>query len=75
MKARQRRKRRPPIDSIGQRYGKLTVINLLGRFPDGGVQALCRCDCGRKYQARLANLRSNRTRSCGCLRRERRVAA
>lgn len=54
------------IVNVGEKYGLLTVVkevpsdNRCRRF-------LCACDCGKETETRLADLRSGRTRSCGCL--------
>lgn len=44
------------IDKTGKRYGKLTVMGLLGYFTrkDGKKQSIwqCRCDCGEFVEAR-----------------------
>ena len=53
------------IDHVGERYGRLIVI---AREP--GRRVRCRCDCGAEATFRITHLRSGRTRSCGCLRRE-----
>lgn len=56
-------------DITGQRFGRLTVIRFLKpeEREDWRRQWLCRCDCGKEVQVNSNNLRSNRTRSCGCL--------
>ena len=49
---------------IGKKYGKLFVESLcFGRH----TLANCKCDCGQKTSVLLHNLRSGRTKSCGCL--------
>lgn len=56
-------------DISGQRFGRLTVA---GKEPLTLVPTkwLCRCDCGNEIDARLSNLTSGSTKSCGCLRKE-----
>lgn len=51
---------------IGERFGKLTVIE---RAPDLDEHTvyLCQCDCGNTKVARAHRLRSGVTKSCGCL--------
>lgn len=60
------------IDLIGQRFGRVVVLERSGtyRYPFGGCQAVwrCRCDCGTVFDTIGGNLRSGGTRSCGCLR-------
>src|SRR5262245_4644675 len=64
--------RRRVVDITGRRFGRWTVIML---HPGRSHQAywVCRCDCGVESVVLGAALRSGTTRSCGCLRRERRV--
>lgn len=58
------------MDLTGDRYGKLEVM---GPAPDVGGRPVwrCRCDCGNEVVVRANNLRSGRTRSCGCLKNSR----
>lgn len=59
------------IDSTGQRFGKLTVIERAGSAPtDGKPIWLCKCDCGNEKIVRGACLKSGGVKSCGCLMRE-----
>jgi hypothetical protein len=50
----------------GHRYGSLVVLEPAERDANGHTRWLCRCDCGELTTARTNNLRSGRTRSCGC---------
>ena len=54
------------IDLEGQRFGRLVVIEVVGKQ---GCETtwFCRCDCGETKIATGGNLRSGRTKSCGCL--------
>ena len=54
---------------VGQRFGRLTVLNDPGPAEHGHRRAICRCDCGTVKVYRLSHLRSGATRSCGCLSR------
>jgi hypothetical protein len=56
-----------PIDEVGNRYGRLTVIAIAGRQ---GRKATfeCRCDCGSASIVTGVDLRSGHSKSCGCLR-------
>ena len=57
------------LDIIGVRYGRLTVVKEIE--PKGRIRRfLCRCDCGNEKIASMNLLRSGRTKSCGCLHRE-----
>jgi hypothetical protein len=53
------------IDIAGQRFSRLTAASFLGE-----EKWLCLCDCGAKHIALSHNLRTGRTQSCGCLKRE-----
>ena len=52
---------------IGQRFGRLTVVELVGSTKSGKRKWLCRCDCGERTVSYTYNLRGGHTRSCGCL--------
>ena len=54
-------------DLTGRRFGKLTVISL-DRKDNKNYFWMCACDCGKKSVVRGRNLKSGKTRSCGCLR-------
>lgn len=54
----------------GQRFGRLTVLNVLEERAGAHIQWLCKCDCGNEFKAKAGNLRSGDVRSCGCLARE-----
>jgi hypothetical protein len=56
-------------DSIGETYGKLTVLKKANSGSPAYV--LCKCACGNKKIVLLPNIRNGTTRSCGCLRKER----
>ena len=54
----------------GERFGRLIVVSEAGRTKAGTVSWLCLCDCGAKKIVPGPYLRSGRTRSCDCLRRD-----
>lgn len=57
------------LDLVGQRFGRLTVIERCGsRY--GRASWRCRCDCGNEIIATSGNL-VERTRSCGCYQKDR----
>jgi len=62
-------RRVPVIESIGQRYGKLTILEDRGFRVLGDkrrmTQVLCRCDCGTEKVVLLNDLRSGKTTTCG----------
>lgn len=58
------------VDLIGQRFGRLVVIQRMNNSPNGKTQWLCMCDCGEKKIVRSDHLKSGETKSCGCLQKE-----
>lgn len=55
----------------GHKFGRLTVIKeLFGVHPSFGRYFLCNCTCGKIKSFRFLFLRSGKTKSCGCYRRE-----
>lgn len=58
---------RNKIDLIGQRFGRLVVLEEAGRDKWGSTMWRCRCGCGAIKVVRGSSLRGGLTRSCGCL--------
>jgi len=54
---------------IGQRFGKLMVVNLLEERRHRQKVYICRCDCGNHSEVLGANLRKGNSTSCGCSRK------
>jgi hypothetical protein len=54
----------------GMKFGKLIAIEPSGRSAGRGILWKCKCDCGTETNVQTYNLRSGKTISCGCLRRE-----
>lgn len=56
------------IDIIGQRFGRLMVVEeTADRTKCGEVKYLCLCDCGNTKIVAGTSLRYGKTKSCGCL--------
>jgi hypothetical protein len=52
---------------IGERYGKLIVMDMLYKYTNNETYCLCDCECGSKNNiVRLNALRTGNTTSCGC---------
>jgi len=51
---------------IGERFGKLTVVEQLPSTVRGQRRWRCKCDCGGEHISTTGNLRSGRTTNCGC---------
>lgn len=54
--------------TVGQRFGRLMLIEL-GNNQNGYIDRAL-CECGTIKEVRRSDLQSGRTLSCGCLRRE-----
>ena len=54
------------IDLIDQRFGKLVVIEEVGKNKWNNVIWKCRCDCGNVKNVTSHDLRSGASQSCGC---------
>ena len=51
---------------IGNRYGKLLVVEQLASSASGQRRWLCKCDCGGTHIATTGNLNRGRKTHCGC---------
>ena len=56
-------------NEIGNKYGKLTVLERDLTKTGGAVYWICQCECGNKKSIRGSSLRDKKhpTQSCGCL--------
>lgn len=54
----------------GKRFNKLLVIKRIENDKYGNARWLCKCDCGNETKVLGCHLRSNHTKSCGCLQKE-----
>lgn len=54
----------------GQKFGRLTVIRIVGKDKFQNLIWLCKCDCGNEVSVRSASLIKGRTVSCGCYNKE-----
>lgn len=57
-------------DEVGNRYGKLTVIEEAGSDKNGKTKWLCQCDCGNLTIVTGNSLRTGGVISCGCAKHE-----
>lgn len=58
------------IDLSGQKFTRLTVIELAGRYKNGDGIWKCVCDCGNNVNVLSGNLKKGNSKSCGCLHSE-----
>lgn len=56
---------KPVKDLTGRRFGRLTAMEYVP-----GSCYRCWCDCGNTVTVKTYSLKSGKTKSCGCLRRE-----
>lgn len=54
-------------DLVGQRFGKLTVIERNSSDKNGHATWWCHCDCGSIISVLGTNLLKQNTQSCGCI--------
>lgn len=51
---------------VGQRFGRLVVVERAGTNAHRGAMWRCKCDCGREIITSTNHLTMGRTKSCGC---------
>lgn len=56
------------IDNTGEKYGRLTILDII--WDEKPAKAICRCDCGNDFIGTKADIVSGHTQSCGCLQSE-----
>ena len=54
-------------DLVGQRFGRLVVLERAGSTPARDATWRCKCDCGSVMVVLAKSLRNGDTKSCGCL--------
>ena len=59
-----------PMDIIGKKFNRLTVLELVGTDKYGNTKFLCECDCGNRKILLGSKVKGGRTKSCGCLHSE-----
>lgn len=57
---------------IGQKFGRLTVVDKTEKKKNGSYIYRCQCDCGNITEVPGAYLKNGHTKSCGCIKREKR---
>lgn len=58
-----------PVD-VGQKFGRLTVVEICGRSADGHKTWKCVCECGTTCIRQSNNLKSSKLSNCGCALRD-----
>lgn len=59
-----------PMDIIGQKFNRLTILKFVGVDKYGNSKFLCKCDCGKTKVLLGSKVKGGRTKSCGCLHSE-----
>jgi len=59
------------LDLAGRKFGRLTLLRVIGVNRSKQRIWKCLCDCGQKHAASQAHITNGKTTSCGCFRRER----
>lgn len=54
------------MDLSGQRFGELLAVEISGKTTSGKMLWKCLCDCGAEVNIIGSDLRSGKSRSCGC---------
>lgn len=57
-------------DLTGMVFGRLKVIEQNGRTSDRHILWKCKCECGKFTNVSSRELRSGKTKSCGCLQKD-----
>lgn len=55
------------INLLGQKFGRLTVIERLENNKYNNARWLCECECGTLTSAITSELKNGKVKSCGCL--------
>lgn len=55
---------------IGKKFGKLTVIDIVGLNKHNQKIVKCKCDCGNIIEKPFYYISSGDTKSCGCIRKK-----
>jgi|SRR5699024_7669222 len=57
-----------PLNLKGKQFGKLTVIKRVENDKHGKAKWLCKCECGNQTTPSASDLRSGKSKTCGCSR-------
>ena len=55
---------------VGKTFDRLIIIKEVDKDNNGKRKFLCKCSCGNEKIVRLNDLKSGKTKSCGCLQKE-----
>lgn len=54
-------------DYTGEKFNNLTVTKMLYNYKNNHTYCECICDCGNTTIAYIGNIKSGKTKSCGCI--------
>lgn len=54
---------------VGEKFGKLTVLEYYGKNEKGYHLWKCKCDCGNYAIVNNKSIKNGHTKSCGCIHR------
>ena len=57
---------RTNINVVGQKFGKLIVVEMIVRGVEEHLKCLVKCECGNIKVVRVSHLQNGNTQSCGC---------
>jgi hypothetical protein len=63
---------RKHVYKVGDTFSRWTIISMPERYSKD-YTCICRCDCGNEKVIERSNLRSGKSKSCGCLAMEMRT--
>jgi hypothetical protein len=63
--ARKNRIEKNRVNNIGEKYGRLTIVDII--WGERKTKAICKCDCGNNYIGVKSDIVTGHTKSCGCL--------
>lgn len=58
------------VDITGEKFGRWTALFLSSKDEYSSARWMCICECGTKREVYGSNLRNGKSKSCGCLARE-----
>ena len=61
------------LNLIGQKFNRLFVLEYAKQNKWNESLWLCMCDCGTERIVRGVDLKSNNTKSCGCINKEKQI--
>lgn len=56
--------------TANEKYGRLTTIEKVGIYSNRNAMWKCQCDCGNIIYVPSGSLKTNNTKSCGCLHKD-----